>query len=81
MKKVIGIIIVLLIIVFLGILGLRIWGIEIVSLQTILKSSATLLILGAAIVILIICYGFYFKDPSKGYDRSAGNRAHPKTDQ
>lgn len=78
MKKVIGIIIVLLVIAFLGIIGLRIWGVEIVSLQTILKSSATLLILGSAIVILIICYGFYFKNPSKGYDRSVGNRAHPK---
>ena len=81
MKKIIGIIIVLLVIAFLGILGLRIWGIEIVSLQTILKSSATLIILGLAIVILIICYGFYFKDPSKGYDRSVGNRAHPRIDQ
>ncbi|WP_316805957.1 hypothetical protein [Pedobacter agri] len=78
MKKVIGIIIVLLVIAFLGIIGLRIWGVEIVSLQTILKSSATLLILGSSIVILIICYGFYFKNPSKGYDRSVGNRAHPK---
>lgn len=81
MKKVIGIIIVLLIIAFLGILGLRIWGIEIVSLQTIVKSSATLFILGVAIVILIICYGFCFKDSSKGYDRSVGNRAHPKIDR
>jgi hypothetical protein len=78
MKKIIGVFIVLLVIAFLGILGLRIWNIEVVSLQTVIKSSATLLILGIAIVVLIISYGFYFKDNSKGYDKSVGNRAHPK---
>jgi hypothetical protein len=78
MKKIIGIFIVILVIAFVGILGLRIWNIEVVSLQTVIKSSATLLILGIAIVVLIISYGFYFKDNSKGYDKSVGNRAHPK---
>ncbi|MCX2474230.1 hypothetical protein OQZ33_07815 [Pedobacter sp. MC2016-05] len=78
MKKIIGIFIVILVIAFVGILGLRIWNIEVVSLQTIIKSSATLLVLGIAIVVLIISYGFYFKDNSKGYDKSVGNRAHPK---
>ena len=78
MKKIIGVFIVLLVIAFLGILGLRIWNIEVVSLQTVIKSSATLLILGIAIVVLVISYGFYFKDNSKGYDKSVGNRAHPK---
>ena len=78
MKKITGVFIVILVIAFLGILGLRIWNIEVVSLQTIIKSSATLLVLGIAIVVLIISYGFYFKDNSKGYDKSVGNRAHPK---
>ena len=78
MKKIIGIFIVILVIAFVGILGLRIWNIEVVSLQTVIKSSATLLILGIAIVVLVISYGFYFKDNSKGYDKSVGNRAHPK---
>lgn len=78
MKKIIGIFIVILVIAFVGILGLRIWNIEVVSLQTVIKSSATLLILGIAIVVLIISYGFYFKDNSKGYNKSVGNRAHPK---
>jgi len=78
MKKIIGIFIVILVIAFVGILGLRIWNIEVVSLQTIIKSSATLLILGIAIVVLMISYGFYFKDNSKDYDKSVGNRAHPK---
>jgi len=78
MKKIIGVFIVILVIAFVGILGLRIWNIEVVSLQTVIKSSATLLILGIAIVVLIISYGFYFKDNSKGYDKSVGNRAHPK---
>lgn len=78
MKKIIGVIIVLLVIAFLGILGLRIWGIEIVSLQTIVKSSATLLVLGIVIVLLIISYGFFFAKTNEGYDQSIGNRAHPK---
>ena len=78
MKKIIGVFILLLVIAFLGILGLRIWNIEVVSLQTVIKSSATLLILGIAIVVLIISYGFYFKDNAEGYDKSVGNRAHPK---
>lgn len=78
MKKIIGAVILLLIIAFLGILALRIWDIEIVSIQTIIRSSATLGILGVAIVILIVGYAFFFKNPSKGYDKSVGNRAHPK---
>jgi len=78
MKKFIGFIIVLLVIAFLGILGLRIWNIEVVSLQTLVKSSATLIILGIAIVLLIISYGFFFRSEDKGFDQSVGNRAHPK---
>lgn len=78
MKKIIGVFIVLLVIAFVGILGLRIWDIEILSLRTIAKSGATLGILAVAIVILIVAYGFYFKDNSKGYNKSVGNNAHPK---
>lgn len=78
MKKFIGALIVLLSIALIGILILRIWGIYIVSIDQIVKSGYTLLLLGALIVVLIIVYGAFFKNQSKGYNKSVGNNAHPK---
>lgn len=79
MKKLIGIFIILLVICFIGIIGLRIWGISIVSLDTIIKSSLTLLLLlGILIIALAIIYGGFLKNNSKGYNAQVGNRAHPK---
>ena len=78
MKKLIGILIVLLSLSLIGILILRIWGIYIVSIDEIVKSGYTLLLLGALIVVLIVAYGAFFKNNSKGYDKEVGNKAHPK---
>lgn len=78
MKKLIGTLIVLLSLSFIGILILRIWGIYIVSIDEIVKSGYTLLLLGALIVVLIVAYGAFFKNNSKGYDKEVGNNAHPK---
>jgi len=78
MKRIIGIILLLLSIVLIGILILRIWDIEIVSLDTIIRSTATLVLLGIAIVILIIIYGALLRNDRSGYDRKSGNNAHPK---
>ncbi|MNK04786.1 hypothetical protein D3C87_226590 [compost metagenome] len=78
MKKLIGALIVLLSIALIGILILRIWGVYIVSIDEIVKSGYTLLLLGALIIVLIIAYGAFFKNNSKGYDKSVGNNAHPK---
>ncbi|RZK56118.1 MAG: hypothetical protein EOO87_06200 [Pedobacter sp.] len=78
MKKVIGAIILLLSIAFLGILALRIWNIEVVSMQTIIRSSATLFILGIAIFVLLVGYGFFFNENPEKYDKTVGNKAHPK---
>ncbi|MEO5911392.1 MAG: hypothetical protein ABIP95_10920 [Pelobium sp.] len=80
MKKVIGIIAVLLTVAFITILGLRVWGIEVVSMQTLIRSNLTLALLGGLIVLLIIMYGFFFKNNTDGYDSNVGNRAHPKKD-
>ena len=77
MKKVIGIFIVLLSLSFITILILRIWEIYIVSIDTIVKSSLTLAVLGLLIVILIIAYGAFFKKETD-YNKNVGNRAHPK---
>lgn len=77
MKKLIGILIVLLSLSLIGILILRIWGIYIVSIDEIVKSGYTLLLLGALIVVLIIAYGAFFKN-NKGYSKEVGNKAHPK---
>jgi len=78
MKKVIGALIVLLSISLIGILILRIWGIYIVSIDEIVKSGYTLLLLGGLLVVLVISYGAFFKNNSKGYNKKVGNNAHPK---
>lgn len=78
MKKFIGILAILLSIAFLSILVLRIWDIEIISLSNLIRSSATLLILGIATIILIVCYGVFFRKPDVKYQSKVGNRAHPK---
>lgn len=78
MKKIIGILILLLSIAFIGILILKVWGIHIVSLDSLLKSGYTLLLLGALIVVLIIVYGAFLKSDGSKYNRNVGNNAHPK---
>jgi len=78
MKRIIGIIIVLLSFLLIGILALRIWNVELVSLDTIIKSTATLVLLGIAIVVLIIVYGALLRGKSSVYNKQSGNRAHPK---
>ena len=78
MKRIVGIILLLLSIALIGILVLRIWGIEIVSLTAVLKRTATLVLLGVAIIILIIIYGALLRNDRRRYDRKSGNRAHPK---
>jgi len=78
MKKVIGLFITVLTLAFITLMVLRIWDIEVVSLQNITNSSATLLILGITIIVLIVIYGFFFRNSEKQYNGKAGNRAHPK---
>jgi len=78
MKKVIGALIVLLSISLIGILILRIWEFYIVSIDEIVKSGYTLLLLGGLLVVLVISYGAFFKNNSKGYNKKVGNNAHPK---
>ena len=78
MKKLIGAVIVLLSVSFIGILILRLWGITIISIDELINSGYTLLLLGLLIVILIIAYGALFKTDNKAYDRSTGTKAHPK---
>lgn len=78
MKTLIGTFVILLSMAFIGILILRIWGIYIVSINEIVKSGYTLLLLGSLIVILIVAYGTFFKNNSKGYNKEIGNNAHPK---
>ncbi|MDH6252384.1 succinate dehydrogenase hydrophobic anchor subunit [Chryseobacterium sp. H1D6B] len=78
MKKITGIAIILLILTFLSVIVLRIWNIEIVSIKNLLKSSATLIFLGLAIVIFIIVYGIFLRDNDQEYHKKKGNKAHPK---
>jgi len=78
MKRIVGIILLLLSVALIGILVLRIWDIEVISLTAVLKSTTTLVLLGVAIIVLIIIYGALLRNDRRGYDHKSGNRAHPK---
>ena len=78
MKQLIGALILLLGVVLGGLLVLRIWGVVPVSGPTLMRSGATLLVLAAVLVMLIIGWFAFFKNPSAGYDARVGNRAHPR---
>lgn len=78
MKTFIGVLAAIVTLAFIGVLVLRIWDVEIVSLQTVVKSSITLVVLGITALLLIIIYGGFLRNNQKGYDRSRGNRAYPK---
>lgn len=78
MKKIIGLLIVLVSIALVGLLILKIWDIEIVSLAFVMNGFLSLILLAALLIVLIVCYGFFFRDHTKGYDQNKGNVAHPK---
>lgn len=78
MKKLIGFLIILVGLVLVGLLVLRIWGITVVSQDTLLRSGATLAVVAVGWVVLIICWFAFFRDPAAGYDQSVGRRAHPR---
>ena len=79
MKKIIGLLIVFCSAALIGIVILRIWDIHIVSTGDLLRSGATLILLGVLTVILLIVYGLFFRNPKKGYTQHQNEgRAHPK---
>ncbi len=79
MKKIIGLLIVLCSVALTSIIILRIWGVEIVSTGDVLRSGATLALVAVLIVVLVIVYGVFFRDPRKGYrPPNDESRAHPK---
>lgn len=78
MKTLIGILAALITLAFVGLLILRVWDIEILSFETIARSSVTLAVLGITSLILIVVYGAFFKSDNGNYNNKAGNRAHPK---
>ena len=78
MKKIIWVAIILLSVALIGVIILRIWNIEIISFENLLKSSVTLLLLGVANLLLIIVYSFVLKNNNQYYNKTKGNRAHPK---
>jgi len=78
MKKIIGIAIVLLSMTLIGIIILRIWNIEIISLENLIKSSTTLVLIGIANFLLLFVYVFLLKNSSHDYNKTKGNSAHPK---
>ena len=78
MKQLLGAAILLLVLALAGLLALRIWGVSLISNYTLLRSGATLAVLAATLVVLIIVWFAFFRNPAAGYDTTQGNRAHPK---
>ncbi|MCX3264860.1 hypothetical protein [Pedobacter agri] len=79
MKRLIGLFAVVISLAFIVVLILRLWNIEMLSLQTILRSSFTLIVLGISALLLIIIYGAFFRNSQAGFDEKKGNHAHPKS--
>lgn len=78
MKKFLGILTLLLSIAFMAILVLRIWNVSAISPDNLVRSSATLVLLGITILILIVVYGAFFRNTGKDYRTKSGKQAHPK---
>lgn len=78
MKTLIGSLAALITVAFIGLLVLRIWNIEVLSLRDIARSTLTLVVLGITALLLIIIYGGFFNNNQKAYNKKVGNRAHPK---
>ena len=78
MKQLLGAAILLLVLALAGLLGLHIWGMDLISQYTLLRSGTTLALLAATLVVLIIVRFAFFRNPAAGYDPTRGNRAHPK---
>ena len=78
MKQLVGACILLLSAAEVGLLVLRIWGAAVVSQHVLLRSGATLLVLGLGLVGLVVVWFGFFKDPRAGYVVRPGRRAHPK---
>ncbi|WP_019946819.1 hypothetical protein [Hymenobacter aerophilus] len=78
MKKLVGFAIILVGLALAGLLVLRIWGISLVSHDTLLRSGATLVVLAVGWAVLIICWFAFFRNPAAGYDSSGGQRVQPR---
>ncbi|TDG37306.1 hypothetical protein EZJ43_04095 [Pedobacter changchengzhani] len=78
MKKLLGILIILLLLAGATLLVLHIWGITLLNRADLFRSIYTLLIVGVSLTVLIIAYFFFFNNEEKGYDMSGEGRAKPK---
>ena len=78
MKQLVGALMLLLSAALVGLLVLRIWGVAVVSQYALLRSGATLLVLGLGLVGLIVVWFGFFTDPRAGYKVQPGRRVHPK---
>ncbi|WP_223649423.1 hypothetical protein [Hymenobacter psoromatis] len=78
MKQLLGSVIGVVTLALAGLLVLRIWNISVVSSATVLRSGATLAVLAATLVGLLMLRFTFFKNPAAGYDPQVGNRAHPR---
>ena len=75
MKKIIGVVAVLAILIIALCGALAIWGISTISWTVILKTSATLIIAFIAIALLWLVATLFLK--KERYNKQSGNQAHP----
>jgi len=74
MKRFLGILAALVILTATALGVLAIWGIYLVSFDTIWKSAVTLVAILASIALIALVITLFFK---KGKHRNTGNKAHP----
>lgn len=82
MKYIIGTIVTALILCVATYFTLELWGIENpITFDQLQKGLKTAMIVLGTSLLLIIFISFFFKNNSKGYDKSKGNVAKPKLNQ
>ncbi len=82
MKYIIGIIVTALILCVAAFFTLDLWGIENpVTFEQLQKGLKTTMIVGVTSLLLLIVIPFFFKNNSKGYNRTKGKVAKPKSNQ
>lgn len=78
MKYIIGFILTVAVLLTLIFFTLQIWDIHLFDPAYITQTWYTIAATGVGSVLLIVLFAYFFKRNDGGYDRSEGNRAHPK---
>jgi membrane-anchored glycerophosphoryl diester phosphodiesterase (GDPDase) len=65
MKKISGVLLIIFAIALFAVIIFRVWGINLISWQDILRSSVTVLLLVVLVIVVIIVYFLFLKNQDK----------------